>query len=449
MGAGASRLNGPQRAALLSAAGMSLAVIATALHGVDRVFAPLTGVLIATALIAMRLAVSSEGTIVMDGSFVPVLVAAVVLGPAPALMVASTAELIDWPRAGTRAIAVLVNLAGSWVPAVAAWIVFSTAAGSSAHTDPQLSLAIAAAAVTYLAVNVRVVVFLMAMVDSSPPSAFPRQRPLLPVLALNVVLCVAAVLAYYDVGIRASVLVLGVVLVVAYMLRLVSSATQRADRITDLATSRQQLAARLADAEDLERRLLAESLHDGPVQSLLAARQDLEDSPHRDDVYVEHARSSVAATVDSLRQFVFALHPAVLDAAGLEAALRQLGEAEAERSDLDVNLDLSAHAPSAHDRLLFSLAREFVTNVRRHAQATRLEVSLARIPGAVKLEVRDNGVGCSAYERSSALATGHVGLESCHARVEREGGNMSVLSGQGGTRVSVSLPLADSSARVS
>ena len=106
-----------------------------------------------------------------------------------------------------------------------------------------------------------------------------------------------------------------------------------------------------------------------------------------------------------------------------------------------LTLDLQPDIGGRHDQLLYSAAREFVSNVVRHAGARRIEVELSRANGDVVLVVEDDGRGLDPSQLAARLADGHIGLASQRVRVESAGGRMSVVSRPGaGTRAEVRLP---------
>ena len=99
-------------------------------------------------------------------------------------------------------------------------------------------------------------------------------------------------------------------------------------------------------------------------------------------------------------------------------------------------------ATSAHDSLVVSLVREFVTNAAKHSEASTLAVQVARENGRLTLCVVDDGRGMSDEARSSALGAGHIGLASCAERIDAAGGTMQIDSAADeGTRVTVELPV--------
>jgi two-component system, NarL family, sensor kinase len=217
---------------------------------------------------------------------------------------------------------------------------------------------------------------------------------------------------------------------------------RRTAQVAALAESRSRLLADALEAEQRERRTLAEALHDEAIQNLLSARLALEEAGESvTHPALEQADAALSATVRQLRDAVFELHPYVLEEAGLEAALRTLAKQASGRAGFELRLDLSSPGRHRRDPLVFSAARELLTNVVRHADAKRVNVRLADADGALGLLVEDDGRGFRPEQLAERLAEGHVGLASQRVRVEAAGGTMQVDSTPGeGTRVEIHLP---------
>jgi two-component system NarL family sensor kinase len=219
---------------------------------------------------------------------------------------------------------------------------------------------------------------------------------------------------------------------------------QRTGLVARLAESRSRLLADALEAEQRERKALAEALHDHAIQNLLSARHELEEVgetlPHPS---LGRAEQALAETVEQLREAVFELHPYVLDEAGLEAAVRSIAQQAASRAGLELRLDLHYASRHPREQLLFSAARELVANVVSHAQAGRMAVRLVDRGSDLELVVEDDGQGFSSERLAERLADGHVGLASQRVRIEAAGGTMDVASVPGeGTRVAIRVPAA-------
>jgi two-component system NarL family sensor kinase len=217
---------------------------------------------------------------------------------------------------------------------------------------------------------------------------------------------------------------------------------RRTALVAGLAEGRSRLLADALEAEQRERKALAEALHDQAVQNLLSARHELEEAGDAlRHPALDRADHALVETVAQLRDAVFALHPYVLEEAGLEAALRSVAHQAASRAGFELRLDLRYRHRHPREQLVFSAARELLTNVVRHADATRALVRLAPADGQLELIVEDNGRGFPPEQLAEQLANGHIGLASQRVRIESAGGSMRVISGPGsGTRVCIRVP---------
>lgn len=218
--------------------------------------------------------------------------------------------------------------------------------------------------------------------------------------------------------------------------------------IRDLLRQRSVLIADLAAVGRRERRRLADDLHDGALQYLLAARGDLEDLRDTGDpVAADRVDEALRLSAELLRGTVRALHPAVVTESGLPAALPSLIAQVAPRGDEAPEVTLSvvdwpADLRSTSDQLVYLTARELLINVVRHAGARRVTVDLRKDDGDAVLVVADDGRGFDEERRRRRVAEGHVGLESRRVRIEASGGRMSIgPTPGGGTTVTVRVPL--------
>ncbi|MFF7183575.1 ATP-binding protein [Streptomyces sp. NPDC008121] len=213
--------------------------------------------------------------------------------------------------------------------------------------------------------------------------------------------------------------------------------------IARLAEDRSALVARVMSAEDRERGALAETLHDGALQNVLAAFQDLEelqDGPGAAGT-VGRTRSALREATRQLRTSVSTLHPAVLDSAGLVPALGTLLEETAGRGGFAAALDVRTEESGPADQLLYRTARELLANVVKHAQASSVTVRLWADSAMVHLEVADDGSGMPGGALEKSVAEGHIGLASHRIRVEEAGGSLQIRPNTPrGTVATVSLP---------
>jgi signal transduction histidine kinase len=195
------------------------------------------------------------------------------------------------------------------------------------------------------------------------------------------------------------------------------------------------------DSAETERRRIERDLHDGAQQRLVAlaaelgaAREKLDDDPEAGKELVAAAHEEAKAALKDIRDLVRGIHPVILEDRGLDAAL----SAVVARSPVPVNLKVRVDprpAPAVESAAYF-IVNEALTNVARHAQATRAEVAIERAGPRLVIEVRDDGVG-------GADASRGTGLQGLRERVDGLGGNLHVVSPDGGpTTISVELPCA-------
>ena len=182
-------------------------------------------------------------------------------------------------------------------------------------------------------------------------------------------------------------------------------------------------------AIDEERARIARDLHDDQAQLLSAARIALEAGP-------EKSRPIFQRLEDELRRKVRALRPAALGQMTLKQALAEELKRAAD-AGLVTRLSMRAAAGNisgAAQQLCFHVAREAISNVIRHARASRVRIAVEPGRGSVTVSISDDGVGI-------AFAKGHgSGLVGLRERVELMGGTVSIKSVAKGTRVIASIP---------
>lgn len=233
----------------------------------------------------------------------------------------------------------------------------------------------------------------------------------------------------------------------SFLATAIESARHEAE-IAALATLRGRLVAENLEAEERVRQRISEQLHDGALQDLLAARQDLVEAATADTgdamrtEMLGYAREGVERAVKLLREAVHALHPVVLQHGGLEAAMQAAADQAARQGGFRAAVTVDPAATGLRDELVMSLARELLNNAAKHAHAQHVEVLVGREDGMVRLEVADDGVGLDQRAVESAPLNGHIGLASLAQRVEAVGGTLALGGGDdGGTTVVARLPI--------
>jgi PAS domain S-box-containing protein len=212
--------------------------------------------------------------------------------------------------------------------------------------------------------------------------------------------------------------------------------------LESLSGQRGRLVAQALDAGEREQRQVADVLHDDVLQHLLFARQELADIAGGGEA-VERARASVEEAAALLRRVVAGLHPVTLAHAGLAAALESLARDHEARTGLRTDVRVDPRAEDVHDRLVISVVRELLTNVAKHAHASRAEVVVTVTDDILELTVADDGRGMPEGALSSALGRGNIGLATVRERVEALGGTAQAGTGLDGvgTCVEIRLPI--------
>lgn len=218
--------------------------------------------------------------------------------------------------------------------------------------------------------------------------------------------------------------------------------TRRAARVAALLDTRRRLVAESIRADERTNRELAEHLHDGPLQTLLAARLELDEVRERHpDPALDMVYAALNDTAAGLRSTVTALHPQVLAQLGLTPGVTELVRQCERRGDFEVDAELEDVGRPASQALLYRAARELLVNVTKHAGAGLVTIRLVRTGDRIVLTVADDGAGFEPSIIDARVAEGHIGLASLQARFDAMGGAMAIDSTPGyGATVTVTSP---------
>jgi len=217
---------------------------------------------------------------------------------------------------------------------------------------------------------------------------------------------------------------------------LVATAIANAEAHSELTASR----ARIVATADQTRRRIERDLHDGAQQRLVTLALQLRAAqagvpPQLDRVTGDLDRVAVGLSVmlDELREFARGIHPAILAKGGLGPALKTL----ARRSAIPVTLDVRTRE-RLYEQIevtAYYVVSEALANAAKHAKASAVHVQVDTTGGALRLDVRDDGVGGADPARGSGL----IGLKD---RVEANGGTFRLKSRYGeGTQLLIELPI--------
>jgi signal transduction histidine kinase len=234
-------------------------------------------------------------------------------------------------------------------------------------------------------------------------------------------------------------------------------AAERQRLLEELRSTRDVLAEQQRQAGVLaERTRIARDLHDTLAQELAGSLMLLQAAERDWDRRPDAARTRVRAVADGLdgnlaetRRIIHDLTPSAVAEAGLEGSLRLLcAQAEQDVSAARVRFRSAGEARPELDEqsaaTLFRVAQGTLANVREHARAVNVLVTLHHEADRVELDVQDDGVGFDPAEAGTAArGTRGFGLPAARARLRECGGDLRVTSAPGhGTRVRAVLPAA-------
>lgn len=211
-----------------------------------------------------------------------------------------------------------------------------------------------------------------------------------------------------------------------------------------------QLAQRAMREEGQVRRRVAEAIHDGPVQELIAldmmlasACQALARGDHqRGGELLGEAREATARNVRLLREELVELGPYAFEEANYESALERCAPIWRRRYGLDVQMTIE-RIPLAPETAgeLFRITQEAVNNAGRHAEAETVSISLRTVESTVELRVADDGRGIDGDPLADPVA-GHLGLISIRERAELLHGELELESSELGTKLVLRVPVS-------
>jgi len=212
-----------------------------------------------------------------------------------------------------------------------------------------------------------------------------------------------------------------------------------------------QLARELLRTQEEERKRISRELHDVIAQTLTginirlaALKKEASLSPGNLDRNIARTQRLVAKSVDIVHQFARELRPAVLDDLGLVPALHAFMESFTTRTGISTSLKAAAKVEQldpTRRTVLFRVAQEALTNVARHAQASRVEVSLRKWPGSYCIRIADDGKSFDVDRTLNGKGRNRLGLVGMRERLEMVGGCFDVESAPGkGTTIVAHIP---------
>lgn len=225
------------------------------------------------------------------------------------------------------------------------------------------------------------------------------------------------------------------------------------ERTTELSDANERLrilSRRLMEVQELERRAIARDLHDEIGQALTAIKLNLRELGEQREFITAAANEKhlfdslqiLDQVLRHIRNLALDLRPSMLDELGLVPALRWYVGRQAERAGWELRFladeDVTRPPPNV-EISCFRVTQEALTNVARHAKATRVEIRLEMSRRELSLIISDNGIG---FDHDLIRVGTSVGLSGMEERVRLAGGRIGIHSARaGGTEIRATFPL--------
>jgi signal transduction histidine kinase len=210
------------------------------------------------------------------------------------------------------------------------------------------------------------------------------------------------------------------------------------------------LSRQLLSAQEEERKKISRELHDVVAQTLTGINVRLAALARKAAVNTKGLDHNIARTqrlveksVNIVHQFARELRPAVLDDLGLIPAIHSFMKQFSVQTGVRIHLTAYKgveRLDTARRTVLFRVAQEALNNVARHARATRVDVSIQKLPGAIGMSIRDDGKSFEVNRILDAKSSKRLGVLGMRERVEMVGGKFDIKSALGqGTTVSAQI----------
>jgi Signal transduction histidine kinase len=224
------------------------------------------------------------------------------------------------------------------------------------------------------------------------------------------------------------------------------------ERTAELASKNEEireLTGRLLKSQDDERRRLARELHDSTGQMLAAMKINLDLMNSKTTVVDPEVKALVADSVAltdemsrQLRTMSYLLHPPLLDETGLQSALEWYAEGFAQRSGIEVKLEMNSQIrrlPPELEIAIFRVVQESLTNIHRHASSATAVIRMTSSPDDIQVEIADAGKAAEDGRFGKAFRPG-VGIMGMQERIRQVGGKFNIDASNQGTTIRVSVP---------
>lgn len=210
---------------------------------------------------------------------------------------------------------------------------------------------------------------------------------------------------------------------------------------------KQDLAFKVIEAQEEERKRVAREIHDGPAQSIAnlvfrveLAQKMMDKDKDKAKEELKTLKDMVRYSVKDVRKIIYDLRPMSLDDLGLIPTIRRYIEKFEEQTNLEVELKVignSKNIPKTHEITIFRIIQEALNNVHKHAEARHCDLKIEFTNSNINVLIVDDGVGFEIDE----VSEGKYGLINMRERCELINAKMNINSSNTGTRVSIRAPL--------
>lgn len=214
---------------------------------------------------------------------------------------------------------------------------------------------------------------------------------------------------------------------------------QTANQAATLQLARTALIRELGLVERAEHERMSTRLHDGPLQALISARQDLDEYRDGDHEALGIGVTTLDEGISGLRGMISEFFQT--DDTDIGTRITEICRRYEQRQTFAVDLRIDPSLAGTHNDMLVGIVGELIVNAAKHSKATTLLVAITPDDDGIAILVRDNGIGMAQRDRKRAGDAGHIGLSSLDRRVRALGGRWRIRSAPGrGTSVSIELP---------
>jgi PAS domain S-box-containing protein len=204
-----------------------------------------------------------------------------------------------------------------------------------------------------------------------------------------------------------------------------------------------RLSSELLKSQEMERQRVAQDLHDGIAQTILAAKLNFiayQKDPEKYKDRYKIGLQFIDKASQELREICDDLYPSILEDHGLENTIRWYSKNYLELSNISTDIVIELNEKLSHDLEvnLYRIIKEVFSNIVKHSHADKVMLEMIQREGAITLIVEDNGIGFST-EETGAKGKG-FGLSNIHQRVRDLGGLINIESSSGkGTKITIEI----------